>query len=92
MFIRKTADIRSYEITSKENYLHRRKFIKNSAKIGSSLLAMPAFGALIPTKRRAKLLDIRTSNFSTDENVTSFEDITTYNNYCLLYTSDAADE
>ena len=81
MFIRKTADIRSSEITSKENYLHRRKFIKNSAKIGSSLLAVPAFGALIPAERRAKLLDVQTSNFSTNENITSFEDITTYNNY-----------
>ena len=82
MPIRKAADIRSSEITSKENYLNRREFIQNGAIAGGSLLAAaPAFGALVPAERREKLLDVGTSDFSTSEAINTFEDITTYNNY-----------
>jgi len=81
LLIQKPADIRPSEITSKDNYLNRRKFIQNGAIAGGSFLAAPAFGALVPTARGAKLDDVRMSEFSTDENTNNFEDITTYNNY-----------
>ncbi|MFQ5548226.1 MAG: protein-methionine-sulfoxide reductase catalytic subunit MsrP [Woeseia sp.] len=81
MLIRRTADIRPSEITSKDNYLNRREFIQSGAIAGTSLLAAPAFSALIPAQRRAKLADTEKSEFSTDEAANSYEDITTYNNY-----------
>lgn len=81
MLIQKPADIRPSEITSKDNYLNRRKFIQSGAIAGSSLLAASAFGALVPDERRAMLDDVGKSEFSTGEDANSFEDITTYNNY-----------
>ncbi len=81
MLIRKPADIRPSEITSKDNYLNRRKFIQSGAIAGGSLLTGQALAALVPTDRGAKLADVQKSDFSTSEDANSFEDITTYNNY-----------
>ncbi len=81
MLIKNPAEIRPSEITSRENYLNRRKFIQSGAIAGGSLLAGQALGALVPTERRAVLDDVRASDFSTSEDANSLEDITTYNNY-----------
>ena len=81
MLIKKPADIRPSEISSKENYLNRRKFIQSGAIAGGSILGGQALGALVPTDRGAKLADVKESDFSTSEDANSFEDIRTYNNY-----------
>lgn len=81
MLIRKPADIRPSEITSKENFLNRRRFLKDSAAAGGSLLAGPALGALVPAERGAELADVAQSEYATGEEQNSFEDITTYNNF-----------
>ena len=81
MLIKRPADVRPSEITSKENYLNRRKFIQSGAIAGGSLLAGQTLAALVPTDRGAKLADVQESDFSTSENANSFEDIRTYNNY-----------
>ena len=81
MLIKKPADIRPSEITSEQNYLNRRNFIRAGALLGGSILAPSAMSAVVPDKRGAKLADIGKSPFSTDEAPNSFEDITTYNNY-----------
>ena len=81
MLIRKPADIRPSEITSEENYLNRRDFIRTGAIAGGSLLAPAALGAVIPTGMGANLTGVAKSGFSTDEAPNSFEDISTYNNY-----------
>jgi len=81
VLIKKPVDIRPSEITSKDNYLNRRAFIKAGGLIGGATLAAPAIGAVVPDERRAKISDIKPSEFSTDEAPNSFEDITTYNNY-----------
>ncbi len=81
MLIRKPADIRPSEITSKDNYLNRRDFIRAGAIAGGTLLGANALGAVVPDARRAKLANVRPSEFSTDEAPNSYEDITTYNNY-----------
>ncbi|MCH8336417.1 MAG: protein-methionine-sulfoxide reductase catalytic subunit MsrP [Proteobacteria bacterium] len=81
MLIRKPADIRPSEITSREIYLNRRKFIQSTALAGSSLIAGRAAGAIIPEERRARLTGIENSEFSTSEAQNSYADITTYNNY-----------
>jgi sulfoxide reductase catalytic subunit YedY len=81
VLIRKPADIRPSEITSKASYLNRRKFIQSTALASGSMLAGTAAGAIIPAENRAKLPDVENSEFSTDEAPNSYTDITTYNNY-----------
>lgn len=81
MLIQKPADIRPCEITSRENYLNRRKFIQSGAIAGGSLLTGQALAAVVPTDRGAKLAEVQESDFSTSEDANSFEDISTYNNY-----------
>ena len=81
MLIRKPADIRPSEITSKASYLNRRKFMQSAAFASGSMLAGTAAGAIIPAEKRAKLPDVENSEFSTDEAPNSYTDITTYNNY-----------
>ena len=81
MLIKKPSDIRPSEITSYDNYLNRRDFIRAGAMAGGSLLAASALGAVIPKGQLAKLNNVRNSPFSTDEAPNSYDDITTYNNY-----------
>ena len=81
MLIKKPADIRPSEITSKENYLNRRAFIRAGSIAGASMLAGPALAAIVPAGQRAKLAGVSESRLSTDEMPNSYEDVTTYNNY-----------
>ena len=81
MLIKKPADIRPSEITSHTNYLNRREFVRAGGLASGLALAGPAFSAVVPDERRAKLADVRPSIYSTDEKMNSYEDITTYNNY-----------
>ena len=81
MLIRKPADIRPSEITSRDFYLNRRQFMRNTALAGGTILSGTAAGAIIPEERRGKLAGIEKSEFSTDEAPNSYADITTYNNY-----------
>ena len=59
------SDIRPSEITRKDHYLNRRRFIQEGMLAGGALLAAPAFGASIPQSRGAKLENVATSPFST---------------------------
>ncbi len=81
MLIRKPADIRPSEITSEDNYLNRRAFMKAGLIAGSGLVAGPALSAIVPEKAGATLADVGKSPFSTNEAPNSYEDITTYNNF-----------
>jgi len=81
MLIKKPSDIRPSEITSKDNYLNRRAFIKAGSIAGAGALAGPALGAIVPDKARASLANVGASKFSTIEAPNSYEDVTTYNNY-----------
>ena len=81
MLIKKPSDIRPSEITSQQNYLNRRDFIRAGAIAGGALLAPGAFGAIVPEAQRAKLNGVIESPFSTDEAPNSYDDITTYNNF-----------
>jgi sulfoxide reductase catalytic subunit YedY len=81
MLIKRPSDIRPSEITSQQNYLRRRDFIRAGAIAGASVLAGPALGAVVPEGRRAELPDVGKSALSTDEDPNSYEDVTTYNNF-----------
>ncbi|MGD1090447.1 MAG: protein-methionine-sulfoxide reductase catalytic subunit MsrP [Bryobacteraceae bacterium] len=74
MIIRKQADLRYSDVTPKNEYLNRRRFLAaGSAALGA--LAIP-FGA-----SAAKLTSVTKSPLSTDETVTPFDGVTHYNNY-----------
>jgi len=84
---------RSSEITPEPLYLSRREFIKNAALflgtaagVGGALVALsggkrPEENALGTATPSAPLLSYASSDFSTDERKTRYEDVTTYNNF-----------
>ena len=81
MLIKKPADILPSEITSRDNYLRRRDFIRAGAIVGAATFTAPALGAIVPDRERAQLEGVGDSSLSTDETPNSWEDVTTYNNY-----------
>lgn len=81
MLIKKPMDIRPSEITSKDTYFNRRKFMQAAALAGGSIVVGDALPAIIPNEKRAKLEGVVASEFSTDETPNSYDDVTTYNNY-----------
>lgn len=90
MLIKKSDPIASSEITPKEIYLSRRKFIKNTALLTASVaagLSTPWTDShAAPAAQGNKLGELKKSSFSSDEKPNSFEDITTYNNFYELGT------
>ena len=76
IIINKPSDIKPSEITPKSVYLDRRKFIKHSIVTGALL----AVDAMLPAWAR-QWPDLSSSQFSSDETLTSYQDITTYNNF-----------
>jgi len=86
MVIKKPNDIKPSEITSKSNYLSRRKFITGAATAAAALAGGLNLRNMMDDKATvradgAKLPDVTKSQFSTSEKPTSFQDITNYNNY-----------
>jgi methionine sulfoxide reductase catalytic subunit len=85
MLIKKPADVPSSEITPKNLYLNRRKFLASAALAGAAV----ATGAVLPevvspsTVALAgnKIDGIQKSPLSTTETVTPYKDVSTYNNY-----------
>ncbi|WP_096361818.1 protein-methionine-sulfoxide reductase catalytic subunit MsrP [Sulfuricaulis limicola] len=77
--MRKPADIKPSEITPKEIYLNRRRFLREAAAVA----AAGASAALLPcvTQAGQKIPNARKSPLSTGEKPTSVQDITSYNNF-----------
>ncbi len=84
MLIRKPLGIKSSEITPKEAYLNRRRFIHDAALAGTGLATaalMPPLVEPAPAYAGAKL-QFRKSELSTKgEELTPLNDIATYNNF-----------
>ncbi len=74
MLIHHPPNIRSSEITPREVYLNRRTLLA-----GAGAVALSA--ALPSSPAGAATLDAARSPFSTDEEPTSLDDVTSYNNY-----------
>jgi len=71
--------IRSWEITSEQNYRNRRRFIRDSGlAIGAALTASVS---PLPASDRTARLDSVPGPYSAEEAPNSWEDITTYNNF-----------
>ncbi len=85
MLIKKPADIPSSEITSKNVYLNRRRFIAGAAVAGAAAATGFAFRELgspsLVTQANAKIDGLQKSPFSTTETQTPFKDVSNYNNF-----------
>lgn len=72
MLIKKPSDIQPSEITPPALYHNRRRFLQTSAELISS----PAQAAAAPT-----FVDLPASEYNTDEELTPYESVTSYNNF-----------
>jgi methionine sulfoxide reductase catalytic subunit len=85
MLIKKTQDIPYSEITPRNDYLNRRKFILGAAALGAAGLAADRVeGILDPpheVEAATRLTTIKSPLSSSGLTLTSYKDITSYNNY-----------
>jgi sulfoxide reductase catalytic subunit YedY len=88
MLIGKPSDIPSSEITSKSAYkdfLNRRRFLKGAAVGGVAALGIERASEILAPRMRTwastKLQTVPSPLTTTGEQLTSFDDITHYNNY-----------
>jgi sulfoxide reductase catalytic subunit YedY len=85
MLIRKPDDIRSSDITPKEVYFNRRKFLGQAGMAATALAGYRFLGGLASpeiTASAGEKLQFKESPLSTrGEELTPFKDITTYNNF-----------
>jgi sulfoxide reductase catalytic subunit YedY len=82
--VKKASDIKSSEITDKKFYLQRRQFLDSSAKATVAAAAALAFpGLWLPSEAQAgtKLPNVVSGPFSTSEEKTPYESVTSYNNF-----------
>jgi sulfoxide reductase catalytic subunit YedY len=84
MLIRNARDLRYSDVTPRALYVRRREFIQAAAAaaVGAAAALSPAGSERARAQgARAKLPNVRKSQFSTDEKLNSYDDITGYNNY-----------
>jgi sulfoxide reductase catalytic subunit YedY len=85
MLIKQADDIRSREITPKDLYLSRRKFLAGIGMAGAGLAAASAIDEAVAPEvayaAEAKINGIQKSPFSTTEKITPISTVTHYNNY-----------
>jgi sulfoxide reductase catalytic subunit YedY len=74
-----SSKIHSWEITSENNYINRRQFIRATGLAVGAGIASSALPGLALAENRD--LDTVPGPFSTDEAPNSWEDVTTYNNF-----------
>src|SRR5215207_4797693 len=73
VLIRRPSDILPSEITPREVYFNRRQWMAGAAGL--------AIAAALPKGLEAAPLQAAKSPFSTDEKLTSRQDVTSYNNF-----------
>ncbi len=85
MLIRKPTDIPSSAITSKDEYLNRRRFLRGAAAAGVAALGAGRIADVLSPRTRAyageKLQTVPSPLTTTGEQLTSYDDITHYNNF-----------
>ena len=87
MLIKKPSDLRSFEITPEGVYARRRDFLRNTALLGAGVLMASTGSWGVDDARAAPTLgDVKPGPFGTDEELTPFEDVTSYNNFYELGT------
>ena len=85
MLVKKQSEIPSSEITSKDLYLNRRKFLAGAVLAGAAAAAGVAFHEIaapsLVAQANAKIDGLQKSSLSTTEKETPYKDITNYNNF-----------
>ncbi len=83
MLLKHGDNIRSSEITPESVYRNRREFLQSAAMGAAGLAATSVFGTLIGEARTQDPQWKRppAGPYNTDEEITPFKDITTYNNF-----------
>src|SRR5215469_9269741 len=85
MLIKQADDIRSREITPKDLYWNRRKFLAGIGMAGAGLAAASAVREAVAPERayaaETKINGLQKSPFSTTEKITPISTVTHYNNY-----------
>ena len=92
MLIKRPSDILPSEITPRQNFLDRRRFMRGSAGIATAMMVgagLASFGArraaaalaTDPEAEGPKLDGVVESEFRVDEELTPYSDITSYNNF-----------
>src|SRR5262245_3561086 len=89
MVLKRGPAILSSEITSHQTYLRRREFLR-SATLGAAAALAGGFDLTAPASASAATLDIRKRTATTTDAPTSFDAITTFNNF-YEFGSDKAD-
>ena len=78
---RRASDVLPSEITPESIYRDRRRFLRTSALAAAGTLLAPGWSVAKPMEDLEPLGDLPGSDFSTDEALNTFEEITTYNNF-----------
>src|SRR5580693_9457619 len=85
MLVKRSSDLKYSDVTPRDIYLHRRKFLYGMGLAGGLALAGESLADLINPSLRAyastKLPGLAESPFSTTEKITPEQVVTTYNNY-----------
>lgn len=84
MLIKKPEDIKPSEITDEKLYRRRREFLKTAAGAALGLAGTGLSGLLLPGQASAALQELKyrkNPQFNPDEELNSYEDITSYNNF-----------
>jgi sulfoxide reductase catalytic subunit YedY len=85
MLLKRGPDLKYSDVTPRDIYLNRRKFLYGIGLVGGSALAGKSLANLAFPSARAyaatSLPGLVKGPFSTDEKVTPEHDVTTYNNY-----------
>ncbi|NOQ94669.1 MAG: protein-methionine-sulfoxide reductase catalytic subunit MsrP [Methylophaga sp.] len=91
MFIgkKRLGEMPANEITDHEVYLNRRQFLNGSATVATASL-LPLSMAHAETSPEPTFLDLKQSSFSTDDKLTSYDSVTTYNNFYEFGTDKAS--
>ncbi|HZP64160.1 MAG TPA: protein-methionine-sulfoxide reductase catalytic subunit MsrP [Terriglobales bacterium] len=85
MLIKKADDLRYSEVTPKNWYMNRRRFLAGTAIAGAAAVASVGaremFSPSSTVEANAKIDGIKKSSFSTTEKITPLKDVSNYNNY-----------
>jgi len=85
MLIKRSPDLKYSDITPRDVYVNRRKFLYGMGLVGGLALAGKSLAELVSPSisayASAKLSGLTPSPFSTTEKVTAEQVVTTYNNY-----------
>ncbi|MBD3671625.1 MAG: protein-methionine-sulfoxide reductase catalytic subunit MsrP [Gammaproteobacteria bacterium] len=90
MLIKKPSDISPSEITPRETYRDRRRFMQQMAGLGLGGVLMGATGTAVAGYGGKPLNFTPSTKYRVDEKPTPYEDVTTYNNFYEFGTDKAS--